>query len=253
MIEALVVFAAAFVAGMVNSVAGGGTLVSFPTLVWIGRDPIAANVTSTVGLWPGSFGAVIGYRRELAGAGRWMKLLIGPSIAGGALGARLLLRTPPGSFAAIVPYLILFATLLFAAAEPLQRRLGAGAARRSEPSPAWWIAAAVFQLAVAVYGGYFGAGIGILMLATLALLGLGDIHRMNGLKNFLAAAINGVAAVYFIFHGGVRWSDAIVMAAGAIAGGYGGAGIARRLGQRLVRRAVVGIGVAMALSLSLRR
>jgi uncharacterized protein len=251
--EAPLVFVAAFCAGMINSVAGGGTLVTFPTLVWIGRDPILANVTNAVALWPGSLSAMVGYRRELGDSRRWVLLLTAPSIIGGLLGAALLLRTPSSTFAAIVPYLILFATLLFGLQEPIARLLGVDGQAQGHPSRAWWIGAAAFQFCVAVYGGYFGAGIGILMLAALGLLGLTDIHQMNGLKNFFAVCINLVAAVYFIVWGTVRWSDAAVMAVGAIVGGYGGAGLARRLGRRFVRRAVVVIGVTMAVSLYFRR
>jgi uncharacterized membrane protein YfcA len=254
--EAGVVFAAAFIAGLVNSVAGGGTLVSFPALVWLGRDPIIANTTNAVALWPGSLASAIGFRRELRGGRPLLLRLVLPSIAGGAVGAMLLLRTPSRTFAAIVPFLIFFATLLFAFQEPITRRLHGhahGAARDSAMSSgAWWMWAAAFQFTVAIYGGYFGAGMGILMLAALGLLGLTDIHQMNGLKNVFATCINGIAAVYFAACGAVNWPDALVMAAGAIVGGYGGAGLARRFGRRFVRRAVVVIGVTMGLSLLLR-
>lgn len=259
------VFLAAFVAGMMNSVAGGGTLLTFPTLVWIGIDPIRANVTSTLGLWPGSLGAMVGFRRELGESRRWMLLLGLPSLAGGLIGARLLLITPSPFFASIVPYLILFATILFAASEPLMRRLRAHdptqvseQASETEATTrprtrAWWTVAIVFQFFVAIYGGYFGAGIGILMLAALGLLGLTDIHQMNGLKNFFAVCINLVAASYFIASGRVEWSYALVMVVGSIAGGYGGAGLARKLGRQFVRRTVIFIGLVMALSLLVRR
>lgn len=239
---------------MINSVAGGGTLVSFPALVWIGRDPITANVTNTVAIWPGSLGALFGFRRELGNSRRWMALLAGPSVIGGLVGAILLLQTPSRIFAAIVPYLILFATILFALQEPITRilrphqsRPGATASGR-----AWWLWAGVFQFFVALYGGYFGAGIGILMLAALGLLGLTDIHQMNGLKNFFAVCINLIAAGYFVLWGPVAWTDALIMAMGTIAGGYGGAGLARRLGRSFVRRTVVVIGFAMTASFLFR-
>ena len=253
--QGLVIFAAAFIAGMMNSVAGGGTLLTFPALIWIGMDPKAANVTSTVALWPGSLGGMFGFRRELRDSRSFMLLLTPSSIAGGLIGALLLLRTPPETFAAIVPFLILFATILFAAGEPVSKLL-----RRknqetdeTEVSRAWWIAAAVIQLFSAIYGGYFGAGNGIVMLAVLGLMGLSDIHQMNGLKNYFAMCINLIAAVYFILCGPVKWGAAIVMIAGAIAGGYGGAGIARKLGRNFARRAVIAIGLAMAVSLLFRR
>jgi uncharacterized membrane protein YfcA len=166
----------------------------------------------------------------------------------------LLAHTPPGMFERLVPALILFATLLFMLQEPLQRRVLAG---RTPDQPAhdswrWLLGASVFQLGVGIYGGYFGAGIGILMLAALGIMGHTDVHQMNGLKNFFAACINGVAAVYFIAAGMVDWLYVLVMAIGAMAGGYLCAGVARRLGRTAVRRIVVVIGFAMALSLFLR-
>jgi uncharacterized membrane protein YfcA len=236
---------------MINSVAGGGTLVSFPALIWMGRDPIVANVTSTLGLWPASLGAMAGFRRELTESRQWLRVLLPPSFAGGALGAVLLLHTPSKTFATIVPYLILFATALFAAGERIGRRSSAPPDGGGLRARSWW-AVVGFQFLVAVYGGYFGAGIGILMLAALSLLGLTDLHQMNGIKNALAVLINGIAAVYFSFSGPVVWSDAFVMALAASVGGYGGAGLARALGQAFVRRAVVGIGIAMAASLMWR-
>lgn len=245
--QELVVAAAAFAAGLINSIAGGGTLVSFPALLWIGRDPVLANATSTVALWPASLAGVYGFRRELKGGARLFLLFGAPSLAGGVLGAVLLLRTPSETFARLVPFLILFATLLLAAQEPISRKLGR--AEDAKPTRAWWAGAVVFQFLVGVYGGYFGAGIGILMLAALGLLGFSDIHRMNALKNLLAICINGVAAVYFIASGAVNWSDVLVMTFAAIAGGYTGARLAYRLGRRFVRIAVIVIGLVMSVSL----
>lgn len=250
--ETLFILAAAFLAGMINSVAGGGTLVSFPALVWLGRDPILANATNTVALWPGSLAGMIGFRRELTGTRRWMLIMAGPSVVGGLAGAMLLLLTPSRIFSSLVPYLILFATLLLAFQEPINRRLRL-AVPGADARGAGLAAGIVFQFLVSVYGGYFGAGIGILMLAALGLLGLTDIHQMNGLKNFFAVCINGVAALYFISAGAVGWSDALIMTAGAIAGGFGGAGLARKLGRTFVRRFVIAIGLLMALSMFLRR
>jgi uncharacterized membrane protein YfcA len=247
----IVAFAIAFLAGMVNSVAGGGTLLTFPTLVWLGQSPIVANATNTAAIWPGSLGGMWGYRHELRRSRPRLFFLIAPSIAGGIVGAVLLQHTPPGIFARLVPFLILFATLLFMAQGAVQRGL-----QLHEPShtgSSWLAGASLFQFAVAVYGGYFGAGIGILMLAALSLLGLTDIHQMNGLKNLFAVCINIVAAVYFMAAGLVHWPLAAIMAAGAIAGGYGGAGLARRLGSRFVRRTVIAIGFAMTISLLLRQ
>jgi uncharacterized membrane protein YfcA len=249
----LVVAAAAFAAGLINSIAGGGTLVSFPALLWVGRDAVLANATSTVALLPASLAGVFGFRRELKGGARWVLLFGVPSLLGGVLGAVLLLQTPSAVFERLVPYLILFATLLIALQEPLARRLRGGEDVEAEsPSNTWRAGAVVFQFFVGVYGGYFGAGIGILMLAALGLLGFSDMHRMNALKNLLAVGINGIAAVYFIALGAVIWSDVLVMMFAAIAGGYAGSQLAYKLGRRFVRFVVIAIGLVMSVSLFFR-
>ena len=247
----LILFIAAFFAGTVNAVAGGGTLLSYPALIAIGRDPIIANATSTVALWPGSLASMFGYRRELQGTRRWLLLLTLPSLIGGGLGAVLLLITPSRVFAAIVPWLILGATALRAANGPIARWLEHAPAQ--ERSRAWWAGAIAFQFVVGLYGGYFGAGIGIMMLAAFGLLGLTDIHQMNGMKSFFALCINGVAAAYFVGKGAVNWHDAILMAVGAIAGGYGGSSLARKVGRKFTNIAVVVIGVAMGVYLLLKQ
>jgi uncharacterized membrane protein YfcA len=271
--QGVIIFSAAFAAGMMNSVAGGGTLLTFPALIWMGIDPKAANVTSTIALWPGSLSGMAGYRHDLRDSRRFMLRLAPSSVAGGLVGALLLLKTPSSTFAAIVPFLILFATILFAVSEPVMRWLrrqnrrtkqGGGASASmnetdqlphatDEPSRAWWAGAIILQFFSATYGGYFGAGNGIVMLAVLGLLGLTDIHQMNGLKNFFAVCINVVASFYFMMWGPVHWPAALVMTIGAIAGGYGGAGLARRMGRRFARGAVIFIGLAMTLSLLFRR
>lgn len=243
----LIAFGAAIVAGAINSVAGGGSLVTFPTLVWLGLPSVTANATNTVAIWPGSVGSVWGYRRELRDIDRRMYVLIAPSLLGGIIGAVLLRMTPTSVFDQLVPLLILFATCLFMAQEPVQRMFN-----RSSPghtSPHSLAVAVLFQFVVGIYGGYFGAGIGILMLAALAILGHDDIHQMNGFKNLMATFVNGIAAVYFIAMGMASWPDVLVMAVGAIIGGVGGAGIARRLGRTTVRRIVIVIGFAMAAAL----
>jgi uncharacterized protein len=240
------------VAGIINAIAGGGTLVSFPTLIWLGRDPIVANATNTVAIWPASLAAAYGFRQELSTVRRWLLLLIVPSLAGGALGSWLLLRTPVSTFERIVPFLILAATLLLAVQEMITARLGTLARAHENPTAGWVIFVFVFQFIVGTYGGYFGAGMGILMLAALGLIGLTDLHQMNGLKNILAICINGVAAVYFIFAGAVMWRDALIMAVGSIAGGLLGARMARRLGRKFVRAAVVVIGIVMTVALFLK-
>jgi uncharacterized protein len=249
-VHELIVFAAAVVAGAINAVAGGGTLVSFPTLVWLGVPAINANMTNTVAIWPGAMGSVWGYRRELRQADPRVFALVVPSLLGGALGAALLRLTPTDVFDRLVPLLILFATCLFMAQEPIQRRFNLAALHHARSH--WLSWTMLFQFAVALYGGYFGAGIGILMLAALSLMGHTDIHQMNGVKNLLAMCVNGIAAIYFAFSGFVVWSDAGVMAVGSIVGGVGGAGVARRLGRPTVRRIVIAIGFGMTLSMAVR-
>ena len=271
--QGVIIFGAAFAAGMMNSVAGGGTLLTFPALIWMGIDPKAANVTSTIALWPGSLGGMVGYRRELRDSRRFMVWLAPSSVVGGLVGALLLLKTPSDTFKAIVPFLILFATVLFALGEPVMRWLRRGrrepaaaapaggatheadqvTASTSAPSRAWWVGAIILQFLSATYGGYFGAGNGIVMLAVLNLLGLTDIHQMNGLKNFFAVCINVIASFYFMAWVPVHGAGALVMTVGAVAGGYGGAGLARRMGRRFARGAVIFIGLAMTLSLLFRR
>ncbi|HEV7238243.1 MAG TPA: sulfite exporter TauE/SafE family protein [Thermoanaerobaculia bacterium] len=247
----IVIFFAGVAAGAINSIAGGGTLISFPALVWLGRDPIVANATNTVAMWPGSLAGAYGFRRELSTVRRWVLLLIVPSLLGGALGSWLLLRTPSSVFEKLVPFLILGATLLLAMQEVITRRLPPPTADRQPPTR-WIVFVLIFQLLVGIYGGYFGAGMGILMLAALGLIGLTDLHQMNGLKNILAVCINGIAAIYFVFAKAVAWNDVFVMMAGTILGGYLGARVARRLGRKFVRVAVVVIGLFMTIALLLK-
>ncbi len=248
-LQMLAAFAAAVGAGAINSVAGGGTLVSFPTLVWLGLPTVTANATSTASIWPGALGSVWGYKRELRQCDTALFALLLPSLVGGIAGALFLSWTPRAVFDKLVPFLILFATLLFAAQTPIQRRLRLATAHRGK---AWFLAAAFFQLLVGIYGGYFGAGIGIMMLAALGLAGLTDIHQMNALKNLFALAINASAAAYFMTTSMVAWPYVLVMALGSMLGGYGCAGLARRLGPVFVRRTVIAIGFTMAISLALK-
>lgn len=244
-----VIFVASILAGIINSIAGGGTLISFPALLWIGRDPIVANATNTVAIWPGSLSGAIGFRQELSTVRRWLLLLVFPSLLGGACGSWLLLRTPTSTFERLVPFLILGATLLLAAQEMITARLGVLARAHEHPTAGWVTFVFAFQFLVSVYGGYFGAGMGILMLAALGLIGLTDLHQMNGLKNVLAVCINGIAAIYFIFAQAVVWRDVAIMTAGSLLGGYLGAKLARKLGRKFVCAAVVVIGVVMTVAL----
>jgi uncharacterized membrane protein YfcA len=237
--------AASFGGGVMNAMAGGGTILTYPALLWLGESAVTANATSTVALWPGAVSSLFGYRRDVLQHKGWLKTLFLPSLVGGALGAALLLMTPSKSFQKMAPFLILFATFLFMLRGVVSRFVGTehgGDAR----TPGRLGVAIAFQFAVAIYGGYFGAGIGILMLAVLGFLGMSDIHAANGLKNFFGACINGVAAAYFIVRGAVDWRAAIVMIIGATLGGYAGARFAKRIGQGPARAAVIVIGFLVA-------
>lgn len=243
--QSLILAASAFGAGVMNAMAGGGTILTFPTLVFLGMPAVGANATSTVALLPGAATSMAGYRREVSANRGWLRTLFLPCLLGGMLGSVLLLRTPEKTFQHLAPVLILFATILFMLRGVLAKRFGpkTGNPDAADLPPGRFMTAALLQFAVAVYGGYFGAGIGILMLALLGFLGLTDIHAMNGLKNFFNLCINGVAAAYFVIQGAVSWPEAAVLAVGAALGGFGGAYFARRIGQEKARAAVVVIGL----------
>jgi len=247
-------FASAFFAGVVNSIAGGGTLLTFPTLLWAGVPAVTANATSTVALVPGSMGAFWGYRHDIRGEGRLLGAMALPSLVGGILGALAADRVGDAAFAKLAPLLVLGATALFMGQEPLRRWASRSAAPgQGERRGAVHLATiSAFQFGVALYGGFFGAGIGILMLAALALLGLTDIHRMNALKNLAAACINGLAAITFALAGRVEWPIAALMMVGGVLGGLSGARMAKRLGQVVVKRIVIAIGLAISAILGLR-
>jgi len=245
----LVVVAAAL-GGAVNSIAGGGTLITFPAIVALGVPPLVANATSTVALWPAAVGSMWGYRGHLTEVRPWVIRFAIPSLLGGALGAWLLLHTPSKAFDRIVPFLVLAATLLFLLQETLVPRRHGAAVDAVPEHPRWGFLAA--QFLVGIYGGYFGAGIGILMLAVLGIMGFGNIHTMNGLKNWGGLLMNAVAAIMFAASGIVNWPVALAMAAGGIIGGYGGARLAQRVGQAPVRRAITVIGLSAFAYLMLR-
>jgi uncharacterized protein len=240
------------VSGAANSIAGGGTLLTFPALLGLGVPAVAANATSTVALWPGSFSSMWGYRKELEGARRWAVRLAVPSVLGGMAGAALLLVTPEERFKALVPWLVLGATLLFALQRPFMNwlqwriRQRADAEQRVRPIDPT-VAMLAAQFAVGVYGGYFGAGAGILMLAVFGIMGLTNIHQMNGLKNFNGICFNGVAAIAFAVMGLVVWPIALVMALGSSAGGYLMSGLAQRVPQAWVRNTVTLIGLGSSI------
>jgi uncharacterized membrane protein YfcA len=250
LVDDAAIFFAGAGAGVINSVAGGGTLLSFPVLIWAGRDPIIANATNALALWPGSMAGAFAFRRELGQMKRALRLLLGPSLLGAVLGGWVLLATPSRVFSSVVPYLVLLATALMAAQRPLARLLKSeGAVERGRGAAA---VLALAQLVVAFYGGYFGAGMGILMLAALGLYGISDIHQRNGLKNLLATAINGTAGIYFMISGAIAWRDALVLGAGAVLGGYVGASVGRRLPRRVAELVVVAIGIGATVALAVR-
>lgn len=254
--------------GALNAVAGGGSFLALPALIFAGVPPVAANATTTFALWPGSISSAWAYRREIARTGRtWLVLLGSVSLAGGLTGGFLLMQTSDAGFMRLLPWLMLVAAATFTFAgrvsnllrrrrsgrEPALPRVmapsGAPAPTASEPFPLW---ALPLQLTIAVYGGYFGGGIGLLMLAAFLLSGMSDLHAMNGLKSLLAALMNGAALVAFIVSGTVVWDAALVMVSAAIAGGYGGASLARRLDRRHVRLFVVGVGWVLTAAFALR-
>jgi uncharacterized membrane protein YfcA len=239
-ISALLV--AGMLAGLLNAIAGGGTIVTFPTLLFLGMNGIVANATSTLALILGIFGSLWGYRHQIVSTLPWLRSFLLPSVLGGLLGGILLTITPVRTFDVLVPYLILFATLLFMAQNFFIRRLISGM-RKEFPSPHW--AAILFQFFISLYGGYFGAGIGILMLATLGMMGLHNIVEMNALKNILGGAINLVATLYFIWKGLIDWPVALIIAAGALPGYYLGALFSRRMPATLVRHVIVAIGLVL--------
>jgi uncharacterized membrane protein YfcA len=235
---------AAFLAGAINSVAGGGTLISFPTLLWLGLPSITANATSTVAIWPGSLGSIWGFRRELLQTPLRMRVLAIACLIGGATGALLLRVTPARIFDHLVPFLILFATVLFTIQAPIQKKLRerSGSATNEISTPA----SALLLFLVAVYGGYFGAGASIMMLSALGVLGMTDILHMTALTSFYSLCINGVAALIFISAGMVSWHYVLPMAIAATIGGYGAAGVARKIGRIAVRRFVMAVGFTIS-------
>lgn len=247
--QGLLLFFTAVLGGTLNAVAGGGSFFTFPTLIFTNIGPIVANATSTVALWPGSIASVGAYRRELVEQQRgFLFLLIGTSLIGGVLGAVLLLRTPQSTFVSLIPYLLLGATLLFAVSPYLTTRLRLSSIDKdTRISTTTLVVIAIAQFIIAIYGGYFGGGIGIMMLASLAFMGMSDINKMNAVKTVLATAINGAGVVTFVIAGAVLWPQALLMIVGAVIGGYGGAYYARKIAARWVRLFVVITGLVLAI------
>ncbi len=244
--EVLGLATAAAAGGAINAVAGGGTLVTFPTLLFFGTPAIEANATSTLALVLGTSGSIFSFRRHLPAVRSWLWRFVPISIVGAIAGAIWLTHTQERVFSRLVPFLILFATLLFFA-QGLVRKLLPFGKPGDDPAAhhALW-GPVLFQLAVAIYGGYFGAGIGILMLASLGFIGLTDIHEMNTLKNLLGSIINAVAAIWFVLSGLVNWPKAGVMTIGAVAGYFLGAHYSQRISQARVRQVITMIGFGLS-------
>jgi uncharacterized membrane protein YfcA len=230
----------AFLAGAINSIAGGGSFLTFPALILAGVPPITANATNNAAMFVGTFGSIRGYREELRAYRRAILPGVAVSLLGGTAGAILLLRTPPSIFERMIPWLLLFAIVVFTLSPYLTRKV--------EPhdgghlhSP-WQLAG---QFVVAIYGGYFGAGIGYLMLAILSFSGLPNMNAMNGVKNLMGSCINGVALIPFVIAGVVDWKYAILMSIFAVSGGYAGARVVRKIPTRYTRLAVIALGFSM--------
>ncbi len=248
----LILCPAAAIGGAINSIAGGGTLVTFPALMWVlsamsgnaDGAAIIANATNTVALCPGALSGSWGYRRELKELWDWVRWLALPSLLGGIAGSLIVVLAPESTFKAMVPWLIGLATLLFIL-QPRLTRSDLTASTLASRSANTHSMVFCFQFLIALYGGYFGAGIGILMLSSLSLLNLGNIHHVNGLKTVLAGLINGVSVVVFVAKGKVDWPLAIPMIVCASLGGWLGATWARKLDKSLVRRIVICIGIVL--------
>lgn len=246
--EALFLFFAAGIAGTLNALAGGGSFISFPALLFMRVPPVQANATNTVALWPGLAASTVAYAKRLTVPMRLLIPLLVTSVAGGWVGALLLLKTPQQTFLHFVPWLLLSGTLLFAFGNRIRTIAGASPVMSDLRETSWRaITVSSFaELLVAIYGGYFGAGIGFITLGMLAALGMRDVHAMGAIRTLLAAAINATAVVTFILAGAVLWPQCAVMVAGALAGGWFGARYAQRADPRKVRAFVIGIGIAMS-------
>lgn len=242
---AIFLFFAGVLGGALNAVAGGGSFITFPALMFSGVAPIQANATNSVALWIGITASSGAYRRHLDVSRRVMIPLAATSVIGGVAGAFLLLRTPAQTFLRVLPWLMLSATLLFVFGARLSRGSKNGLAHDATRTAI--TIAALFELVAAVYGGYFGGGLGILNLAMLAALGMTDIHAMNAWKAVLGGVINGVAVVTFVAKGAVAWRPGLVVIAGAVAGGYFGAQYAQKLPRAWIRSFVIAVGMVMTI------
>jgi uncharacterized protein len=246
--RAVFLFFTAGIAGILNALAGGGSFISFPALLFTGVPAVQANATNTVALWPGLAASTVAYLKRLDVPSRLLIPLLVTSVAGGWAGALLLLKTPQHTFLQLVPWLLLSGTLLFAFDNTIRTIAGKANAIDDLRATSWQaIAVSSFvELLVAIYGGYFGAGIGFITLGMLAALGMRDIHAMGAIRTLLAAAINAAAVITFIAAGAVLWPIFAVMVAGALTGGWFGAHYAQRADPRRVRASIIGLGLVMS-------
>jgi uncharacterized membrane protein YfcA len=246
--QAIFLLIAAGIAGALNALAGGGSFISFPALLFIRIPPVPANATNTVALWPGLAASTVAYLKRLNAPSRVLVPLLVTSVIGGWVGALLLLKTPQHTFMQLVPWLLLGGTLLFAFGNSLRSLAGKSAVVDDLREISWHsiLVSSIAELLVAVYGGYFGAGIGFMTLAMLAMMGMRDIHAMGAIRTLLAVAINAAAVVTFIVAGAVLWPVCAVMIAGSLAGGWFGAHYAQKADPGKVRAFVIGVGILMS-------
>ncbi|MBO3463690.1 sulfite exporter TauE/SafE family protein [Aetokthonos hydrillicola Thurmond2011] len=245
-IHSLLLFNTAFIAGGLNAVAGGGTFITFPALIFTGVPPITANATNNTAIWVAALASAGAYRKDLGVKREVFLLLCSISLVGGVIGSLALLYTSADVFKKLIPYLLLLATLVFTFGDALRGWLQLHS-QKSTVESVPIINLALAQFAIAIYGGFFGAGLGILMLATLSFLGIKSIHTMNAFKIFLGTCVNGVAIIPFIFAGVIAWQQAILMAVGGSLGGYLSAHYARRVNPQLIRKFVIFVGFTMTI------
>ena len=251
--QAIYLFLVAVLAGTLNSVAGGGSFISFPVLIFTGMSPIAANATNTAAVWPGTVASTFAYRREFNKEGRALLVpLLITGIIGGVLGAVILLHTPQTTFLRLVPWLLLFATALFAGSGQITKWVRSRNASGVKSTRLFMAFGYFLELLMAMYIGYFGAGVGILVLALLAFFGMENINAMNGIKVLLVSVVNGVSVLTFVWAGMIVWPVALLMAVGSILGGYGGAYFAQKMSPQSIRWVVIVVGLSMTLYFFIR-
>jgi uncharacterized membrane protein YfcA len=248
-IEVAAIAAAAFAAAMINAVAGGGTLITFPVLIAVGYDSKVANVTNALGIVPGLVGGSLGYRRELRRQPENVRAILPPAVLGSLAGSAILLSTPESTFDAVVPFLILGACALLTFQDRIARFFFGTTGSDGELQPRRIPLMQVGLFFAAVYGAYFGAGLGIIILAVFGMTLPDDIQRSNALRGLVALIVNALAAVYFALFGDVAWTAAAIMAVSAIGGGYLGASLARRLKREVLRGGIIVYGTLAAILL----